>query len=202
MKSLITLPDMKAVTVINVDPGRRPAGALVTESGLRSVRMSVLRQSSLLARRKSGRVLRRIFGSTSLRSMLSGLLLVARISFGAWLLILGLTGMIHSGVSALSLGMVISGVAVASGFFTRLILGVCAAVVAFLILQAYMGGMVNMTLIIVFALMALFAATGPGRYSCDAMMCCRIFRAVRRRQLRILMQRRFSYRANEYARMM
>lgn len=189
---------MKAYSVINVIPGRMPVGAMNPDTGLRAVRMRVFRLGNAMARKKSGRTLRRVFGATYIRVAPSLMLLAARLGFAVWLAVLGIGGIMSGGGAALPAALLTASVAVAVGFFTRIMMAAGAVVLGIMCAKGYADGITMLQEGIACLLMLLFSLTGPGRYSCDSIMCCGIFRSVRRRQMHKLLQNRFSYRACEY----
>lgn len=185
--------------VINVNPVQQPVGALNPEVAMGAIRRRVYAQSTDIARRKSGRMLRRIFGPTSLNSTLSIYLLIFRLAFGVWMLVEATSGMLAGGINIPSIAMIIAGMAVAFGCATRMVSATGTLVTLYVTFSAISEGIAPGILGILAIAFSFFAIAGPGRYSIDSILRHNIFRSIRRRQMSRLLANRFSYRAYEFA---
>lgn len=189
-------------TVINVNPAMKPAGALDPEVARGAIRSRVYRQGTAIARRTSGKMLRRVFGPTSFNKPVSLAILALRYAFAAWMLITAGSEILSSGVSLEAAAMIFAGVISALGFGMRVISFCGFVVTGYVTCHALRAGMPVGLMGYMVPAFALFAVTGPGRYSLDSKLRRNIFRMVCRRQARRLLANRFSYRAYEFAHMM
>ena len=189
------------VAVVNVNPSASALGSVNVESGMRAIRMRVLREGRAAARQKSGATLRLVFGNTSASERQSRPLMIGRMLFGIAMILGGF--MIGSELGArfcsLSIFGVICGFMLIPGVLTRVSLTLGAAWFGFIGLESLsMGSPAFLELMLACGSVA-FAVMGPGRFSADSILRRRIFRVVKRRETHRLMERRFSYKAMEYA---
>ena len=84
------------------------------------------------------------------------------------------------------------------GIFTRATMTISALWMGYTALGSLMMGDVAVIELILAAGSAVMAYTGPGRYSVDANLRRQIFRIVKRRETRRIMEERFSYKAMLY----
>ncbi|MDE6010694.1 MAG: hypothetical protein K2F87_04500 [Muribaculaceae bacterium] len=185
--------------IISVNPALQPVGALNPEVAMGAIRSRVYAQGTVLTRRKSGRMLRRLFGPTSLNSTLSMMLLAARMIFGLWMLTETFLDVMADGFGFATIGMAFLGMMVALGIGTRVCSLTAALFTGFIALTALSEGLAPGLAGLIAAATLFFALAGPGRYSFDARLRHSIFRMLRRRQMTRLMENRFSYRAFEFA---
>ncbi len=187
--------------VININPGASTSGNLNTEIGLSSIRMRVLKEGREMAKEKSGRTLRHIFGSTSMDAGMSKKVLMVRVVFGLCLTLEGILTCMYSGLSVSSLGIIsiISGLMLLPGILTRVSMSIATMIFGLSLLSGLSTGLPIMVDYINLAGCLFFALIGPGRFSADAIIRRKIFRTVRRRETHKLLERRFSYQAMQYA---
>jgi uncharacterized membrane protein len=193
---------MKSFSVINVNPGAIPAGALIPNLGLLSRRAKIFALGRSMARQKSGATLRCVFGHTGLGVAGSLVMLLVRFGLSA-LMVMAAVALYAMDMLWGAAGMIAAAVVVAMGFLTRIMMLGFAAVAGYWVVATgdYAGSMMIPYLLpAVVGLALLLALIGPGRLSCDSVMRRNIFRRVRRRQTRKLLEERFSYKAYHMAR--
>ena len=180
---------MNTISIINVNPSEVPAGSRNPELTRFMLRRRLLRQGTLMARREAGvQLLHRLFGATSVSIAVSILLLFARLGMGIWLVLEGVAAPPSTG----RIGLILAGVAVAAGFLCRILMSAGALSAATMALYGVTLGYADMMPFGMAAGCVLLALSGPGSYSLDSLMNSRIFRAVKRRKMRLLLQNRFS----------
>lgn len=183
--------------ILTVNPAESTVGALHPEACMRLLRRKVDTEGATVARRKSGGLLRALFGATSVSASRSRMMLVLRVLFGGFLIVHGVLG-VHSALieSVFAMGV---GMMVMMGVATRFVMtasGVCFAIMSGMAIEQ---GAFPQTDLLIAVMSVGIAMAGPGRYSLDALLRRGIFRSIRRYETRKLMQRRFSYRAYQYA---
>ncbi|MDE6811263.1 MAG: DoxX family protein [Muribaculaceae bacterium] len=185
------------ILTISVNPAASTVGSLHPEACVNRMRRKVDIEGANLARRKSGAILRTIFGATSLAPAWSLLLQAVRIACGAF--------MIYNGISmgSFQLEAVFSmavGMMLVLGLATRFVMVLSALVYGVSSGLLIETGQLPVEMISIAVVSVFLAVVGPGRYSLDAVLRRYIFRKVRRYETRKLMENRFSYRAYQYAR--
>ncbi|MDE7080253.1 MAG: hypothetical protein K2O78_01165 [Muribaculaceae bacterium] len=181
---------MNTGSIINVNPSEAPAGSRNPELTRFMLRRRLLRQGAMMARRAAGvQMLHRLFGATSVSIAVSVLLLMVRIGVGVWLVLEGVSAPSVAGC----VGLILAGIAVASGFLCRLLMSAGAICAGSWALYGLTLGFADMVPFVMVAGFVLLALSGPGSYSLDSLMNSRIFRAVKRRKTRLLLQKRFSF---------
>lgn len=185
--------------IINVNPALQPAGATNPDVALGAIRSRVAAQGTDMVRRQSGSLLRRLFGPTSLKPALSVAMLIIRIVFGSWCLWQGSVALLSGTLSGMDIMLLISGVMIGLGLFTRVISSASMLICTYFICNALSQGNLLSAADLYTLIFAIFAMIGPGRYSFDSILRRNIFRSLRRRQIRQLLENRFSYRAFEFA---
>ncbi|MDE5957231.1 MAG: hypothetical protein K2G78_02860 [Muribaculaceae bacterium] len=179
-------------TVITVNPSSAPTGARDPELLRFLLRRRLSRQGALLARHEAGvRMLRGLFGSTSVNVAMSVLLLLVRIGCGVWLVAEG----VATDSPVRMAGLMLAAVAVAAGCLCRPIMAVASGVLVYGVLYDVSFGMVNAWQLEVLAATLLLTFAGPGRYSLDSVVNIRVFRAACRRETSRLFARRFRARS-------
>lgn len=189
------------VSVINVNPGASTLGSLHAGSGLSSIRREVYKEGRELAKEKSGTLLRLAFGPMAMGNSLGKPLLVFRMLFGIGMILGGF--MIGSELGArfccTSVLAVVAGFMLIPGLLTRVSMSVCAVVFGYVGLESLAMPSLGLIELLLFAGCLAIAIAGPGKYSADAILRRKIFRMIKRRETRKLMDRRFSYQAMKYA---
>lgn len=183
--------------ILNVNPGESALGFTDHDAAIAGMRRRFDKEGASIARKKSGSTLRLLFGDTSASKSQSMLLLWSRLSFGIALAVYGaitMTSLLSSGAFLLILGIMLI-----PGFATRMTLAPTAFIYAVAAGMAIETGQFPVADLLIAAGSMIIAGVGPGRYSADAILRRKIFRAIRRYETRKLMERRFSYRAYEYA---
>lgn len=193
------IPIMNSANVITltVNPGKATIGALHSERCMKLLRRKADVEGATLARRKSGALLRALFGATSISAARSRTLLALRILFGAYLIF---HGVLDSGAAMLeAVFSMAAGGALILGVATRFVMTASALCFAIMSGMIFEGGGIPQTELLIALMSTALALSGPGSYSIDALLRHSIFRSIRRYETRKLMQRRFSYRAYQYA---
>lgn len=189
--------DNSRVMILNVNPAESAMGSLNPEACMNLMRRKMDLKGASLARRKSGGMLRAFFGPTSLPASRSVMLLVFRVLFGISMLYYGFISIPESAIFATA--TIIFGLLLIAGVATRFTSALYGAASVIMWGGALESGLMPVSGLIVAVLSLAAAFAGPGRYSLDAVIRRRIFRAVRRYETRKLMERRFSYRAYQYS---
>lgn len=188
------------VAVLNVNPAASAAGTFSADGALSALRRRVYRESSEIAKQKSGRALRLAFGNTSMSETASRRVMVMRMLYAIVMILGGF--MIGSELGykycAPSIFAVVAGFMLLPGIFTRATMTISALWMGYTALGSLMMGDVAVVELILAAGSAVMAYTGPGRYSVDANLRRQIFRIVKRRETRRIMEERFSYKAMLY----
>lgn len=186
-------------TIVNVNPALQPAGAVNPDVAIGAIRNRAIAQGTVMARQQSGRMLRRIFGPTSLPVSTSIVLLVIRSLFGGWCVYQCVTDILSSGISVFPILMALTGIMIGAGAFTRMMASAGASVAAYAFCHALSEGLSVLEPGLFAAAFSFIALVGPGRFSFDSILRHNIFRTLSRRQMRRLLENRFSYRAMEFA---
>ncbi len=190
--------DTSRVAILNVNPAEATLGSLHPEAAINRMRRRVDIEGDSLARRKSGGMLRALFGATSTAPAGSLILLTARV-LGA----LGMAWMAYDAFLSSNLLIAVS-CAVLSldlilGFATRFFLIAGAALFGIMSGLALEAGQTPLLYGSIAIVSIVLAIAGPGRYSLDAILKRKIFRSIRRYETHKLMERRFSYKAYQYS---
>lgn len=185
------------ILTISVNPAESTIGSLHPEACVNRMRRKVDLEGANLARRKSGSLLRAFFGATSVVPSISVAMLIARIACSGY--------MIYSGVEALSVSLIESVIAFSMaailmlGVGTRCLLGAAALGFGLMAGMLIDAGLMPVEMLVISGISLIWAIVGPGRYSMDAVLRRKIFRAIRRHETHKLMENRFSYRAYQIA---
>lgn len=186
-------------TVISVNPALSPAGSKNPEVAMGVIRQRVYSQGKALARKESGRMLRRVFGPASVSTSKSIALLVMRSVFGGWCLWHSYELFVAVGLSIAPVMFIIAGLLIINGVFTRITALSGSIVSAYVMCACLSEGNPFMLWALLWGTFSLVALTGPGRFSVDIILRRNIFRSICRRNMHRLLDNRFSYRAYEYA---
>ncbi len=186
-------------TVVSVNPALSPAGAMNPEVALGAIRNRVYAQGKAMARKQSGRMLRRLFGPTSVSAAMSVMMLVIRVAFGGWCLWEGISGMAAEGFGVLPVLFILASVLIGAGVFTRVTCSCGAAIAAYALCAALSEGQAWIEPAVLTMIFSGIALAGPGRISADILLRHNIFRSISRRNMQKLLDNRFSYRAYEFA---
>lgn len=186
------------ILTISVNPAESTIGSLHPEACVNSLRRRVDMEGANLARRKTGGLLRALFGATSIAPSWSIILLTVRVAFSAFLLYCGISGLSESLVE--SVAEISIAALLLPGLATRFFMSASAVAFGLMSGMVFEAGMIPVTFLIIAGISLLLAIAGPGRYSMDAILRRKIFRKIRRYETRKLMENRFSYKAYQYAR--
>lgn len=187
------------VITLTVNPAESTVGALHPEACIKRMRRKADIEGATLARKKSGGLLRSLFGQTSVSPARSVVILVLRVLFGACLALHGYL-LLDSQVILAVFSMAAAGLLLL-GLAMRSVMTASALCFAILSGMSIEGGVFPQTELLIAVMSVGLAFSGPGRYSIDALLRKWIFRSIRRYETRKLMQRRFSYRAYRYVNM-
>lgn len=189
------------VAIIKVNPAVDALGSLNKDMALNAIRMNVYKEGREAAKEKSGKLLRVLFGQTSVGINSSRTILITRMLFGIVMILGGF--MIGSELGnkycAASVIGVVTGFMLLPGILTRVSLIISSLYMGYFALTGLVAGNIEMIEMIMASGSLIFALIGPGRFSADAILRRNIFRMVRRRETHNLMERRFSYKAMQYA---
>lgn len=183
------------ITILNVNPAALPAGSLNPEMSVSNLRKKMYHEGTVIAREKSGGRLRLLFGATGTAPAGSWILLAGRVLLSVAVTCFGVAVGWSTAAVAIS---IIAGVMISAGVATRPVAALSAIVFAVISAIGIEMGEIKVTAMLILLFGFLLAFAGPGRYSADAVMKRRIFRMVRRYEMRKLMERRFSYKAMQY----
>ncbi|MDE6272068.1 MAG: hypothetical protein K2M31_03570 [Muribaculaceae bacterium] len=190
--------DTSRVAILNVNPAEATLGSLHPEAAINRLRRRVDIEGDNIARRKSGALLRALFGATSTPSTASLLLLGARILGSLGMAWIAYDAFIDSNLWLAIVSATLT-VVLFLGTATRFCLTASAALFGILSGLALDAGQVPVLYGFIAVSCALLAYAGPGRYSIDAILKRKIFRSIRRYETHKLMERRFSYKAYQYS---
>lgn len=189
--------DTPRAICLNVNPAESTLGSINTVAGGNLLRRSMDIKGASIARRKSGRLLRAFFGSTSIPASRSLALLALRMVASAGFITLAVISF-HSS-AGLAVSAIIFAVSSIFGLANRAFMAIAAFTLMLASGLTFEAGQLPWLYPVMAIVSLIIGATGPGRYSADAVLRRRIFRAIRRRETRRLMERRFSYRAYHYS---
>lgn len=183
---------MNATNIISVNPSKATLGSLHPEITARIAASS--RRSSLAAGRASALTAKALFGSTG---SAEGVLTIARILFGIFLMASGGISL-AAGISTEGIATAVAGLLLTAGLLTRISMFVAMALFAIESIAAIATASFPEAALLSFMASLIFAITGAGRYSADALLLRAIRRHIRRRALRrrtLQAQHSLSYRA-------
>lgn len=194
---------MNNINVISINPAQSAKGALHPEVFERIAREYRVNRDTAKINVSSKRAINFLFGiNKGITTRQSAALFSTRSILGLGMTACGIISGITLTAFTPATMMVVLGVSLFSGLFTRLTSAAAMGVFGFFSAMSYLSGMMpDITVIASFAIALLFMVVGPGRFSIDQIMRQAMYKSAKRRaraRAIKLAENRLSYRAIQY----
>lgn len=187
--------------IVKVNPGATTLGALNPGSIAGKFRKNVLNEGYSNQGVSVRKLFRVVFGPTGIAASTSRVILTARMMTGIFMILSGfiLGSQLGYAYHPIATFAVMAGGMLIPGIATRLTMAAGVVIFAVAGFGMSLPGTIPGVELILSGLCLLMALAGPGRFSSDAVIRRNIFRWLRRRDMRIGIEQRASYKAFHYA---